>query len=198
MIVPDQYPTPPGGGGIEWITPIINNGPGKMGLLWMLINFVVLLFILEKLLFKPLRNRTAAKHDAIKAELDRAQTARKEAETLIAEYKARLERLQAEIDELTEDAKERAESDRKRIVAAAQEEAARIEAAAKAGAEREADARRRQIEAEVVERAIARAEELLRKGIGGEDHRRMTDEYVDKLARVQLGEQPRAGGGGPA
>jgi F-type H+-transporting ATPase subunit b len=194
MIAPESH----GGGGIEWITPIINNGAGKMGLLWMLINFVVLLFILEKLLFKPLRAKTAAKHDAIKSELDKAQRARSEAETLMAEYRDRLARLDKEVAELMQDAKDRAEADRKRIVAAAQEEAARIEASAKASAEREGESRRRQIEAEVVERAIARAEEILRRGIGADDHRRMTDEYVDKLGEVRLGHAPRTGGGAPA
>jgi F-type H+-transporting ATPase subunit b len=169
------------GGGIVWITPIFGNDTGKTGLLWILINFAVLMWILEKLLFSKLRARTAAKHDAIKGELDKASSARKEAEGILADVKGRLARLGAEEQELIADAKSRAEADRKRIVEAAEKEAERIRAAAIAGAEREAEVRRRQLESELVDRAVERAEELLRKQFAPSDQARMVDEYVTQI-----------------
>jgi F0F1-type ATP synthase membrane subunit b/b' len=167
-------------GGIVWITPIFGN-TGKTGLLWILINFVVLMWILEKLLFSKLRVRTAAKHDTIKGELDKATLARKEAEGVLADVKAKLAGLDAESKELEADARSRAEADRKRIIEAAEKEAERIRTAAMASAEREADVRRRQLESELVDRAIARAEELLRKHFNQSDQARMVDEYVAQV-----------------
>jgi ATP synthase F0 subunit b len=173
-------------GGIEWVTPIVGH-TGKLGLLWSLINFAVLLWILEKILFKPLRNRTRNKHDTVKAEIDRATTAREQAESVLAEYQGRLGRLDDEIAELLADAKAKAEADRTRIIEAAKREAEQITAAARATAEREAAARRRQLEAEIIDRAVARAEALLRQRITPADQRGMADRYVDQLGAVDFG-----------
>lgn len=173
-------------GGIEWVTPIVGH-TGKLGLLWSIINFAVLLWILEKILFKPLRNRTRDKHDTVKAEIEKASAAREEAEGVLAEYKGRLERLDAEIAELMADAKAKAEADRTRIVAAAKREADQITSAAKAAAERETATRRRQLEAEIVDRAVARAEALLRSKLTPADQRGMVDRYVEQLDAVNFG-----------
>ena len=175
--------------GIEWVTPVFGH-TGKLGLLWSFINFAVLLWILEKILFKPLRSRTRDKHDTVKSEIDKATAARTEAEGVLAEYKGRLARLDAEIDELLAEAKAKAEADRARIIEAAKREAEQITTAAKATAEREAAARLRQLEAEIVERAAERAEALLRSKITPADQRSMVDRYVEQLSAVDFGGRP--------
>jgi len=174
------------GGGIEWVTPIFGN-TGKIGLVWSFINFAVLLWILNKLLFQPLIKRTAEKHDTVKAEIDKATAAREEAEAVLAEYKGRIARLDDEIAELMADAKTKAEADRKRMVEAAEREAEQIKATARSVAEREANARRRQLEAEIVDRAVERAEALIRQKITPADQRSMVDRYVDQLSSVDFG-----------
>ncbi|MCX4239569.1 F0F1 ATP synthase subunit B family protein [Paraliomyxa miuraensis] len=173
-------------GGIEWVTPIFG-GSGKLGLLWILINFAALLWILERLLFAPLRARTRNKHDTVKSEIDKATAAREEAESVLAQTKDRLDELDDEIGTLMADAKAKAEADRKRIVEAAEREAEQIKATAVATAEREAAARRRQLEAEIVDRAVERAEAILRQRITPADQRGMVDRYVDQLGSVSFG-----------
>lgn len=177
------------GGGIEWVTPIIGH-TGKLGLLWSFINFAVLLWILEKILFKPLRNRTRDKHDAVKSEIDKATAAREEAEGVLANVRGRLDRLDSEIAELMADAKAKAEADRARIIEAAKREAEQITAAAQAAADREANARRRQLEAEIVDRAVARAQALLTSKITPTDQHGMVDRYVEQLGAVDFGGRP--------
>ncbi|MEM9460542.1 MAG: F0F1 ATP synthase subunit B [Myxococcota bacterium] len=174
------------GGSIELISPVFGN-TGKMGLLWTIINFAVLLWILNKLLFQPLIKRTRDKHDTVKSEIDKATAARTEAEGLLTEYKGRLERLDDEIEELMADAKKKAQADRTRIIEAAEREAEQIKAAAKASAEREANARRRQLEAEIVDRAVERAEAIIREKITPADQRSMVDRYVTQLGHVDFG-----------
>ncbi|MCA9706824.1 MAG: ATP synthase F0 subunit B [Myxococcales bacterium] len=173
------------GGHLEWLTPVFGH-TGSLGLVWILINFAVLMWILNKILFQPLINRTRDKHDAVKSEIDKATAAREEAESVLSEYKERLDRLDDEIAELMADAKRKAEADRKRILEAAEHEAEQIKAAAKAAAEREAGARRRQLEAEIVDRAVERAEALIRQGITPADQRGMVDRYVEQLGRVDF------------
>jgi F-type H+-transporting ATPase subunit b len=180
------------GGGIEWITPVFGHS-GKLGLLWMLINFAALMWLLEKLLFSKLRARTRDKHDVAKTELMRATEAREKAEATLAEYETRLSGLEAEIAGLMKDARERAEAERERIVAEAHAEAEQIAASARAAADREAESRRRELEAEVVDRAVARAEAIIREQMGMADQRRMVDDFIGGLDQVELA---RMGGGG--
>jgi F-type H+-transporting ATPase subunit b len=185
---PDAVELPHGeahGGGIEWVTPVFG-GSGKLGLLWILINFAVLMWLLEKLLFSKLRASTRRKHEDAKSELSRATTAREKAEATLAEYETRLKKLETEISGLLAEAKTRAEADRARIVEAARAEAAQIEVAARAAAEREADAVRRKLEAEVVDRAVERAEAIIRQQIGPSDQRTMVDDFITRLGGVQL------------
>ena len=175
--------------GIQWISPVFGNS-GKMGLLWILINFAVLMWLLEKLLFSKLRAKTASKSDAIRGELDRASEARKAAESVMTDVRARLGKLDSEVASILDEAKARAETDRTRIIEAAQAEAERIKAAARSGAEREAELRRRQLEAEIVESAIARAEVILRGRITATDHIRMVDDFVGQVGSVAAAAMP--------
>lgn len=174
---------------IEWITPVFGHS-GSLGLVWAFINFAILAWILEKIMFSKLRARTRDKHDAVKKEIDEATSAKQEAQDVLAEYKGKIDALDAEIESLMSDAKERAEADRKRIIADAEREAEQIKASAKASAEREAAARRRQLEAEIVDRAIDKAEALLRSKMSPTDQRGMVDRYVDQLASVDFGGRP--------
>ena len=174
------------GGGIRWVSPIVGND-GKTGVLWLLINFGVLMWLLNRLLFTPLRRRQVEQHTRLRDELGNATRAREEAESIISEYRGRVARLDQEIAELLADAKARAEADRREIIAAAEREAARIQAAARAAAEREAEQTRRTIEQEVLDRAIAKAEQILRQRIVSTDQQRMVDDYVQRLDRTDLG-----------
>lgn len=175
-----------GYGDIDWITPVFGHD-GKLGLVWILVNFAVLMWLLEKLLFSKLRASTKRKHDEAAEALDHATAAREQAEAKLAEYEGRLSGLEKEIDGLVADAKERAEADRKRIVADAEREAEQIKQAARAAAERDAESRRRELEAEVVDRAIARAEAIIRQRIGAADQRKMADDFVARLDQVNFG-----------
>ncbi len=145
------------------------------------------MLILNKLLFVPLKRKTAAKHDAIKSQLAKATAAHEEAEGIIAEYRGRMERLDDEIAELKDTAKQRAAADRQKIIAAAEAEAERIKAAASAAAEREAESRRKALENEILDRALERAEATIRKRIDAGDQRRMADDYVQSLSGMTLG-----------
>ena len=173
------------GGGIEWITPIIGH-EGKTGLVWLLINFAVLMFLLERLLFRKLRAQTRERHDDVKSELAKATQARSEAEGVMREYRQRMEKLDDELAQLQADAKRKAEADREAIIADAEREAERILAAATSAAEREAESRRRAIENEIVDRAVERAETILREKLTPTDQKRMLDDYVTRLAGVDF------------
>ena len=185
--------------GIVWVSDVFGN-EGKTGLLFILFNFAVLLYLLNRILFKPLRERTHQKHASVKSELEEATAAHKEARAMVDEYRDKLDGLNKEAESLMKDARERAEADRKRIIEAAEREAEQIKAAAKAAAERDAESHRSRLEAEVVDRAVERAEAILRERIGPADQRTMVDDFVSRLGTVDFsgGTSSSASSGGAA
>src|SRR5262249_38125640 len=112
------------GGGIKWLGDGFLGGPGedgRTGFLIILINFAVLMLILDKILFRKLRRDNAEKSDRIRLELERATKARAEAEALAREYETKLTALEAEIESIRAAAKTSAEAESARIVREAQE-----------------------------------------------------------------------------
>ncbi len=179
------------GGGIEWVThliPMLSDDPSEnTGLVWLIVNFAILLWVLNKLLFIPLRKRTAKKHDTIKSQLEAATAARREAERIMSEYKIRTDRLDDEIAELMKDAEERAETDRLRIIAEAESEAERIKASARAQAQRDARRLQRELEVDIVDKAVTRAEGTLRRTFADADQRTLVDRFLTQVQDARIG-----------
>ncbi len=160
----------------------------RIGLIWILINFVVLVLLLNKLIFRNLVASNVARHEGIKGELEQATRARAQAEAVLAEYSRKVDSLAAESQEILKGAREAAEADRRRILAEADAESAKIRAAALAAAEREVQSRRREIEAEIVDAAITRARELVLANFGDADQRRLVGDYVVAIEKAPIRE----------
>ena len=165
----------------------------RTGFVYLLINFAVLMLILNKLLFKNLRSSTAESSDHIKLQLERASEARTKAEGLLGEYKGRLSKLEEEIAEIKAQAAKLAENEGKAIVAEAKEEAEKILRNATEAGEREGVMRQREIEDEVVDRAVQKAEAIIRKSFGDADQRRLIDSYITEVDAVDLNAERKVG-----
>lgn len=171
--------------GITWFNwP--NPADHRIGLAYLLINFLVLAFLLHRLIIRKLVADNATRHDAIKTQVEAARDAMREAESVIAEYKTRTDRLGQESKEILDQARASAEADRQRLFTEAHAEVERFKAQAMALAQREVLTRRQQVEAEVLDRAVARAGELLRARFTDADQGRLVDDYaVEVVNRPQ-------------
>lgn len=172
-------------GDIEWFA-LAPDGQGRVGLLWVILNFGILLIVLNWLVFSKLRAGHRRERERIRGELERATRAREEAEALMASYADRLGELEGEIEAIRDQARQSAESERREIVAAAERQAEEIRGAAVVAAEREAERRRRELEAELVDRAVAAAERALRGKVTAQDQHRMVDDHVAEIGGARL------------
>ncbi len=179
-----------GGGGcadMEWLA-IQPDEQGRVGFLWVLVNFALLMLVLNWLLFSKLRAGHARQRERIKGELERATEAREKAEGLLAKYEAKLDALAVEVEEIKDSARSTAEEEKKRILEEAQAEAEKIKAGATTAAELESERRRKELEGEIVDRAVEAAEKAIRAKFGAADQRKMVDDYVGEVAQVNLQE----------
>jgi F-type H+-transporting ATPase subunit b len=176
-------------GGIKWLGDGFLGGPGedgRTGFLLIIINFVVLMLILNKILFKNLRSSNAEASDAVRLELERATKARTQAEALFREYSTKLAALETEVADIRAAAKTAGEAEYARIVAEAREQAEKIEQAAVRAGEREAARRRTELENEIVEQALSRAESAIRSTFGAGDQQRLVDAWIGEVAKTDI------------
>jgi F-type H+-transporting ATPase subunit b len=148
------------------------------------INFLVLLFILWKLLYKPLVAKMDERTQAIKKSLEEAQAARAEAERQRQQHAAQIQAALAEAQQIRATAMKEAAEEQRRLVEAARGEAAKLVAGAKAEMDQDVRRARQQLRQEVGDLAVQIAERLIKKSLRDEDHHRIIQEALARVDRV--------------
>jgi F-type H+-transporting ATPase subunit b len=148
------------------------------------INFGLLLFILIKLLYKPLLAKMNERTEAIRSSLEEAKAARAEAERERAEHAAKLQASLAEAQSIRATALKDAAEEQRRLVDAARAEAARLVEAARSEMGQDVRRARQELRQEVADLATSVAERLIRKSLRDEDHRRIVDDAINRVERV--------------
>jgi F-type H+-transporting ATPase subunit b len=142
------------------------------------INFFILLFILQRLLYKPFLAKMAERTSAIKDSLDQAQAARSEALRQQEENEVKLRAAYAEAAAIREQAIKEAGEESRKHIAAAQAQARKLVDDTKAQLDAEVRRARDELRREVSDLAIAAAEKLVRRTLREDDHRRIVAEAI--------------------
>jgi F-type H+-transporting ATPase subunit b len=145
------------------------------------INFLILLFILKRLLYKPFLAKMNERTQAIQKSLDEAQAARAEATRQQEENETRLRAAHAEAAAIRTQALKEASEEQKRLVEAARAESQRLVESAKAQMDADVRRAREELRREVADLATAVAEKLVRRSLRDEDHRRIVADAITKV-----------------
>src|SRR5881628_2417037 len=124
------------------------------------INFLILLLILQRLLYRPFLAKMAERTQAIQKSLDEAQ---------------------AEAAAIRAQALKDAADEQRRLVDAARAESQRLVETAKAQMDADVRRAREELRREVADLATAVAEKLVRRSLRDEDHRRIVADAIAKV-----------------
>lgn len=149
------------------------------------LNFAILLGILLKLLKKPLASFFASRREDIQKMLIELEEKRKAAEEKSAEYRAKLSSLEGETRKIVDELIAEGESERKKIIEAAERQADYIKQQAQLAIQQEIKAARDGLQAEIAEMSVAAAENILRKSIQGEDEERLVRDFMAKVVEAK-------------
>ena len=144
----------------------------------LLVNFGLLLIVLGKWGAPIARKIAAERHDAIKTALDDAKKLRDQASAKLAEYEARIKGVDAEIAKLVESIRAGAEEDKKRILAAAETQAAQMKRDAQSRIAAEIELARAQLAREVTAAAATATEKLLRDKTTADDQKKLVSTFI--------------------
>jgi len=144
-------------------------------------NFGVLAIALFFILKKPLTQALNARITGIKEELESLEKRKQEAEKQLDEYNQKLTKLDGEAETLVQEYIKQGEEAKARIISEAQSTAEKLEEQAKRHIEHEFAQAKNQLQAEILQEALAKAEEIIKTKISSDDQDRLVDEYLDKV-----------------
>jgi F-type H+-transporting ATPase subunit b len=145
------------------------------------INFLILIALLSRFLWKPLTRFLGQRAEGIQRSLIEAQAAREAAARSQDEHKAQILATQREMAAIREQAQRDLEAERQRLLQASRAEAQRLVAEAQAAIQAETKRAKLELRAEAVSLSLAAAERLLGRVITAEDQKRLVEQYVRDL-----------------
>jgi F-type H+-transporting ATPase subunit b len=149
--------------------------------LWHAINLLILIAVLVYVGRKPIQEFFAGRRHDIESNLKRSAAVLSEAEGRLGEWNRRMQRLDGEIEEIKTAARERAESERQRILADAHTAADRIRRDAGTAVEQETRRAREELRKEATQLALDLAGDLLRQRMNDQDRTRLVDEFIQQV-----------------
>jgi len=147
------------------------------------VNFLILLVLLTKLLYKPMLAKMGERTQAIRRSLDEAQAARAEAQKERDEFAAKIQAAHAEAQAIRGTALKDAADEQRRLVDAARAEAAKLVASARQEMDQDVRRARQELRQEVADLAIAVSERLIKKSLNDADHRRVVDDAIARMGQ---------------
>jgi F-type H+-transporting ATPase subunit b len=144
--------------------------------------FAILFFFMWKWVFPRINTLLEERRVKIQGELEKAEETRRQADTELAEYRAKLAEAQQESNRIIEEARRAAEEVRADLSARAQREAAAIVAKAQEEIRAERDRVFQQLRSEVAEIAVGLAGRVVGESLDAKAHQQLIDRYIDEVA----------------
>jgi F-type H+-transporting ATPase subunit b len=154
--------------------------PGTGLIIWQLIIFVLLVFLLGKLAWKPILSSLKEREESIQSALDQAEKAKVEMAALKADNEKLLKEAREERDKILRDARTAANRMQEEAQAAAKKSADRIIEDAKAVIQTEKQNALRDVRAQVAAFSLDIAEKLIKKNLTDDKTQK---ELVDSLIK---------------
>jgi F-type H+-transporting ATPase subunit b len=144
-------------------------------------NFAVLAIGLFLVLKKPVSQALGGRIRGIKEQLEELEEKKKAAEAKLAEYDARMAELDKEAEAMLAEYVKQGEDAKARILQEAEAAAEKLKQQASKNIEYEFQQAKADLKAEIVEKALAKAEAIIKEQINSDDQEKLVDEYLEKV-----------------
>jgi F-type H+-transporting ATPase subunit b len=145
------------------------------------INFVVLAGILFFVLRKPIAQALGSRIEGIKAQLADLEAQKEDAEKKLAAYNEKLSQLETEAEKIVSDYIQQGNDAKARIIQEAEAAAEKLQSQARRNIEHEFERAKLQLQQEILEKSLGKAEEIIKGKITAKDQDRLVDEYLAKV-----------------
>lgn len=148
------------------------------------LNFLLLLFLLQQFLFKPVLGALQSRENRIRESIENAEQVKQQVARAQQDYETRLAEARQEAARIVNQATERARTAEQEIVAQARAEAERIQLEARQQAEQERDQLLRGLQAQLSNLVIQTASTVVGQELKGNGHDKLIQQAIADLGRV--------------
>jgi F-type H+-transporting ATPase subunit b len=152
-------------------------------MIWTAVTFLVLLFVLTKLAWKPILNSLGEREKFIKDSLENAEKAQKEAERLMEENNERLAKSEEEAQKIIAQGREYADKLKNQILEESKSNAKKMIEDASSEIERKNQEAFTNLKEQVVDIAIQAAEKIIREDLDKEKQSKLVNKYLEDLSK---------------
>ena len=146
-----------------------------------ILAFLLLLWVLRKIAWKPLLSLMEERRKKISGEFDRVDKLQQEVDGLRREYQDRLAKIEAEARQKILDGIEEGKKFGLELVAKSRDDAQQIINQAQAKTQLEIAKAKEELRSEIVRLALAACEKMLAEKLDDEHHRRMIDQFITEV-----------------
>lgn len=160
---------------------LLDVNPGLI--VWTAVTFILLLLVLKKMAWKPILTSLNERENFIKQSVEKAETAKKEAEMLLEQNKQNLAKAEDEAQKIIAQGREYAESLKSQIVEESKNEAKKMIENASLEIERKNAEAFNNLKDEVASIAVQAAEKILRTNLDKDKQEKIVSEFIKDLSK---------------
>ncbi|MBX9790086.1 MAG: F0F1 ATP synthase subunit delta [Pirellulales bacterium] len=159
--------------------------------LFEIVNFVVLAYVLHRLLYRPLRAAIDQRREAIAHTQDEAESARAAATALQLQLQSQLSEIEQERQDAIQQTRELAETERQKLIADGEKTIVRRQEEARLAIDLQRDEALRSLRSELNAAAAELAARLLTEATGGTLQQQLVKRLVETLSHVPANQREK-------
>jgi F-type H+-transporting ATPase subunit b len=148
------------------------------------LNFLLLLFLLQQFLFRPVLSALSNRETRIRESIENAEQVKQQVARAQQDYEVRLNEARQEAARILAQANERAKVVEQEVVANARQEAERIQVEARAQIQQEREQLLRGLQAQLGNLVIQTASTVVGQELNSRGHERLIQEAIADLGRL--------------
>jgi F-type H+-transporting ATPase subunit b len=152
--------------------------------IWYLVNFLLLLFLLQRFLYKPILTALANRTARIQESIENAEQVKQQLSRAQQDYDAQMSRARQEAAQIMAQANERAQVQAREVLANAQAEAERIKAEAQQQAQQEREQLLRGLQGQLANLVTQTASTVIGQELKTTGHERLIQQSIADLGRL--------------
>jgi F-type H+-transporting ATPase subunit b len=160
---------------------LLDVNPGLM--IWTVITFIVLLFILKRVAWKPILTALDKRENDIKESLAQAEKAKDEAKKILEENQANLAKAEEESKKIIEQGRTYAQSFKEQLIKDSKDQAKKIVDDASSEIQRRKDAAFEELKGQIAEIAVNAAEKIIKESLDAQKSKQVIDKYLNEVTK---------------
>lgn len=154
-------------------------------LLFTWVNFIILLLIIKRFLWKPVMKILEKRRSEVENTYAAAEEAKTEAEIAKVQYEQKLSAAKEEASEIVKNAVNRAQLRSEQLLKEAKQQASTTIEKAEIEIEKERKKALNQVKDEISDLAVAIASKVIEREIKPEDHERLIEDFIENVGEAE-------------